>query len=124
MEMKTLKRKTPIQQVRQGDVLVTVTSAETDASDNNEPLTVAYGEQTGHHHTFERGCQLVCDESAAISTETAAQMIARLGGGTIRTGRDGAEMRHQEHAPVKIKGTARVTIQREYQRGAIRNVAD
>jgi len=119
---------------RQGDVLV----MEGDGNAVGERIpgkagasaTLALGEVTGHHHSiFDEGAHLFAMEGNQLTGESAMQMIARLGGGLVPDRllklEKPAELRHQEHDTIKLPaGDKVVRIQREYQPGAMRSVAD
>jgi len=73
-------------------------------------IVLAYGEVTGHAH--------------AIAEETAESFVGE--NGEIFLSVDApAEVKHEEHSTITLPiGTYRVTRQREYTPGEIRNVAD
>jgi hypothetical protein len=107
-------------QFRQGDVLIErVQNIKTEtgkSAKDNGRVILAHGEVTGHAHE-------VMDEKADIFHPATPddQGMTRL---VLKLGRD-AQLKHQEHAPIPlVKGTYRVTRQREYSPEAIRNVAD
>lgn len=95
---------------RQGDVLImrVAKPVSTKFETPETPVILAHGEATGHAHTIAGVRQLWRDGSELILRIDAPQ-----------------EVRHQEHAPIKLPpGTYRVRRQREYTPEAIRNVAD
>ena len=93
-------------------------------------VVLAHGEVTGHSHAIKhQGAQLFAMEDNRVTGETADQMIARLGGGVIPdrvlTLERPAALRHEEHDTIKLPaGDHLVRVQREYQPGAMRSVAD
>jgi hypothetical protein len=105
---------------RQGDVLIQKVNekpADAEKMARTDGLVIlAYGEATGHHHSF--GSRLV--NMYAVKDEFSSR-----GSGWLTVGGQGAVLRHQEHGPIKIPaGTYRVIKQREYIAGRIVNVAD
>lgn len=93
---------------RQGDVLlIKVLSLPADV----KPLdhtTVAYGEATGHHHSF-----------------TSQATLFQSGPLMFVVAEPGAVLTHQEHAPIAVDpGVYEVRIQREYHPAEIRQVLD
>lgn len=121
-------------QFRQGDVLIDFDNPPT-ALGKKLPreagrVVLAHGEATGHTHSIgDRGVSLFALENNRATGESAAQAIARIGGGLVRdraleTKRPVALV-HQEHDPIKLPaGTARVIIQRTYEPAGLRSVAD
>lgn len=103
--------------VRQGDVLIVSCSSIPETAVPVDPdagrIVVAYGEATGHHHSFQhrRGVTLFRDDAA---------------GGTLYLRVDeSADLIHQEHSPLTVRpGVHRVSIQRTYRGGLVRRVAD
>lgn len=93
-------------------------------------IVLAHGEVTGHAHAIEsRYASLYLDDSNRLSGPDAMTMLSRLGGGLIpdrvlkatRT----VALGHEEHGEIKLPaGGYTVRIQREYQPGELRNVAD
>ncbi len=84
---------------RQGDVLLIRVDEHPKEAVKLPNVTVAYGEATGHHHTFERGAVLMeLDEQVwVVATES-------------------APLAHQEHETILVDpGIYRVQIQREYE---------
>jgi hypothetical protein len=96
-------------QYRQGDVLVErVDSIPQDAVLRNTNI-VAYGEATGHNHSFGDGRTQVLEHDGNI--------FARL---VVAT-----PLEHQEHATIVLPpGDYRITLQREYTPQEIRRVQD
>lgn len=103
-------------QFRQGDLLIErVAEVPQDglkdvAVDGGRHI-LAYGEITGHHHS--------------VATESGS-FLREADDGTLYLGvpKDTA-LTHQEHTSVPLKeGTYKVTKQREYHRGEVRNVLD
>lgn len=105
-------------QYRQGDVyLVPVSESEFDTSNMAKAKrpTVALGEATGHHHTFE-GDVVVYEEKSDLAINERGMLVDV---------REDAVLTHQEHAPIQVpKGKYRRVIQMEYSPAEIRNVAD
>lgn len=120
-------------QFRQGDVLIDYEHPAQPAKRlprEDGAVVLAHGEVTGHRHAIDsHNCSLFSVEGNQITGETAMQAIARLGGGLIPdkalTAKRPVDLTHDEHATIKLPaGTARVTIQREYNPRALRSVAD
>jgi len=87
-----------------------MTSLNKDAGGNwivaKQPLTLAAGEATGHHHTLYPVAAGVIVES--ILDDKGAVYRFRVSGGD-------AELRHQEHHTLKIvPGVYEITHEREY----------
>ena len=129
------KKKSVRKMWRQGDVLVMSADRGAKAGEHipgkdGAAATLALGEVTGHHHSiFDRGARLMAMEESRVTGESALQMIARLGGGIVPDRllklEDPAVLVHQEHDAIKLPaGDKVVRIQREYQPGAMRSVAD
>jgi hypothetical protein len=81
-------------------------------------VELAQGESTGHVHA-------ICSEDAVLY-ETAAHGAAalRLGERLLKT-RQTVMLEHEEHATIHVPaGTWMVRIQRTYERGSMRSVAD
>jgi len=105
--------------IRQGDVLIVPVktipqTAQRVAAENNR-LILARGEATGHHH------------SIAMSDRVAMFREDGSGGGLFLTvaGDAPAMLEHQEHTALPIApGKHRVVIQRTFQAGMVRRVAD
>jgi len=74
--------------------------------------TVAYGEATGHHHTFNGGQVIVYD--APIGH------VMKVGNETISVTKfvdvlEATKLEHQEHKAIEIpRGTYAISIEREY----------
>ena len=99
--------------VRQGDVLVVgvtkIPKAAKPKGRDRGRCVLAYGEATGHAHAIE--------DITALLLDHGEELYLRADGVVT--------LRHEEHAPIEIPaGNYRVVRQREYQPGAIRNVAD
>lgn len=133
MAKKRATKKVTTFMARQGDVLIMAIEAPSklgaEVSRENGRLVLAHGESTGHAHAIAGSCHLYMDEQRPVSTEDAATMVARLGGGLIPDRvlvcDAPVELRHEEHATVTIPaGAYKIRIQREYSPGALRNVAD
>ncbi len=101
---------------RQGDVLIERIDGDIPEAATKLPreaglVTLARGEATGHHHSIaNRGvCMYQCEDGRYLN----------IGGKTP------AVLFHQEHSKVELPpGRYKVTIQREYVAGELRNVAD
>ena len=100
-------------QFRQGDVLITKVASRTKTSQpkgrDAGRIVLAYGEVTGHAHA-------IADLNALLFSD----------GDDLYLEADGTvSLRHEEHARIEIPGgTYKITRQREYTPGEIRNVAD
>ena len=82
---------------RQGDVLL-VEVATIPGGCKKKDLTIAYGEVTGHHHTFDSGECLV---------SSTGQQYVQL--------ENPANLTHQEHDTITFQpGKDKVVLQREY----------
>lgn len=128
------KQKAPTM-YRQGDVLITLIEGYEPARGKPEKreggaVVLAHGEVTGHSHRIaSRSASLFALESDRLSGESAMQMISRLGGGVIPDRllevKAPVDLVHEEHATIKLPaGKYIVSIQREYQPGSLRSVAD
>ena len=100
-------------QLRQGDVLLLPVNR-LPRSAKQQPATgrivLAQGEATGHAHTVD---------------QHAATMSLDEGGVMFLTVEQLTEVRHQEHAPLRLEpGKYKVVRQREYTPQAPHNVAD
>ena len=100
---------------RQGDVLIQrVDEVVPKNLIKTKHNTLAFGEVTGHHHTFTDG-----GVTCFADTETALPTWVKV----ERT--EGAPLTHQEHDTIVLpEGTYKVTRQVEYTPGELRNVAD
>lgn len=103
--------------IRQGDVLVVpckeIPASAVAVAPTNDRLIVAFGEATGHHHSFphRRGAVLFRDDAA--------------GGTLYMTAAEPVALEHQEHSALTIApGTYRVAIQRTMTAGVARRVED
>jgi len=113
-------------QIRQGDVLLeSCNPSELKGLTKTKP-TVALGEATGHHHSFQG--KHTTGFFKAGDAEVGAQLIA---GGIpalaeyIEVKDKPDNLTHQEHGPIAhAPGTYKKTQQVEYEREQIRNVAD
>ena len=109
-----------MKQYRQGDVLlIEVSESEFKAKGfvNTKTKTVAVGEATGHHHTFEGDVDILVEEGTSDLAVNNQGMLVDV--------RRDSVLRHQEHAPIVVPiGKYRRIIQREYSPDAIRNVMD
>lgn len=110
-----------MKQYRQGDVLlVEVSDKDFDTSEfiPADHKTLALGEATGHHHTFECGDVVVYErpEESNLAINNRGQLVDV---------RSDAVLAHQEHDAITIlKGKYVRIIQREYTPEAIVNVRD
>lgn len=108
--------KTP-KMYRQGDVLLIEISQFEEGYTPSKSKTVALGEATGHHHTFEGDVEIL------VSKETSN--LAVNDQGILVDVRSDAILVHQEHATIEIPtGHYRRIIQREYSPEAVVNVMD
>ncbi len=105
--------------IRQGDVLVVpvteIPPGAVAAQPESGRLILARGEATGHHH------------SIALSERVTMFRDDGAGGGLFLTVSPGAPvaLEHQEHTALPVvPGRHRVLIQRTYQSGMVRRVAD
>jgi len=109
-----------MKQYRQGDVLLIEVSDSDFNTDNfakSKAKTVALGEATGHHHTFEGDVELFVEQKTSDLAINEQGMLVNV--------REDCTLVHQEHAAITIpKGKYRRVIQREYTPEAIRNVLD
>jgi hypothetical protein len=108
---------------RQGDVLIERIESIPESATKQPPsdrIILALGEVTGHHHCLclpEPADWWKTDETKPSTTGLAGEIFFDLAAP--------AEITHQEHAKIALApGKYRVTRQREYAPGAIRNVAD
>lgn len=82
---------------RQGDVLLMKVDS-IPSGCKKKDLTIAYGEVTGHHHTFDSGTCMV---------DSTGQQYVQL--------EKPAELHHQEHDTLTFQhGVYKVILQREY----------
>ena len=107
-------------QYRQGDVfLIEVPDSEFETKGfvQSKTKTVALGEATGHHHTFEGDVDVFVAETS--------ENLAVNDQGMLVDVKENSVLVHQEHAAIEVpKGKYRRVIQREYTPEAIRNVMD
>ena len=75
------------EQVAQGDVLFTPRNELPASLKKLETKTVAYGEATGHHHTFTDTCELFEDGNGIM---------------WVVVGEEGADIDHQEHDTIRF----------------------
>jgi hypothetical protein len=98
----------PMQPIRQGDVLLLPTAEITGTKLPH--LTLAEGEVTGHRHRIISG---------------QAELYQANGTLYLKVLSDSATLSHEEHHPIQIpQGNWAVKIQREYEPGGWRYVAD
>lgn len=110
------------QQIRQGDVFVTPTTAKPSAQAkrilDHGRVILAYGEVTGHAHE-------VIEETVTESELPAMQLFEEPDGTRMLLVDRPCVLRHEEHGPIDLApGAYRVIRQREYSPEEIRNVAD
>lgn len=88
---------------RQGDVLVVRAEQLPESSEEvawQDRVVLAYGELTGHAHAID-----------ALHAKMYAHGDTRF----IVVGKDGADLKHEEHSPIHLKeGVYRIVHQREY----------
>lgn len=101
-------------QYRQGDILIErvghLPTAE-QKQNRGEPIILAHGEVTGHHHKL--------DTDKADWWKDPSSQVQHI----RPAGR--AAIVHQEHGPIPVKSRLyKITRQREYTPEAIRNVTD
>jgi hypothetical protein len=118
------KKKTVPLCFRQGDVLLmkvddsSAVGVEVPRDDGR--LILASGEVTGHHHAIASRDAHLFEMPTAKDDARALKMGERI----LKTFKPVA-LEHEEHAPVRLPaGTFVVKIQKTYQRGSIRSVAD
>ena len=114
------KAKTPAM-YRQGDVLIVAVEGlpkNLKPLSKKHPVTLAFGEVTGHSHTIAHGAtgftsaEVVDDNTVSLAEYIEVEEAL-------------AKLTHQEHDTIELpKGTYRIGHQREYTPEAIRNVAD
>lgn len=118
---------------RQGDVLLIEATGITPGKKlprEDGGIVLAHGEVTGHKHQIrDRGACLYALEDNRLTDETAAQAIARIGGGLapdrLLVVTKTATLKHEEHDPIKLPpGQYTVRLQREYHPEELRQVAD
>jgi hypothetical protein len=98
---------------RQGDVLIkaieSIPEKTTAVPRENGTIVLAHGEVTGHSHA-------IASRFAHLAADGARRFL--------RADRE-VTLRHEEHGPVQLPaGSYEIVIQREYEPGAVRNVAD
>lgn len=108
----------------QGDILIervadVVPTKAVQTAKADEPVVVAEGEATGHRHLFLDGVAMFRDDGLA------RDVPGNLYVGHLVVEPGGAQMLHNEHAPVKLtEGTYRVRRQREVEPQDVGIVAD
>lgn len=115
-----MKRKTII--YRQGDVLLVPiqTTSRGKSVHENGRIILAHGEATGHAHEIE-----MAQNGSVVLEQITDQNDSLFGARLLRIEGRTAILKHQEHAPIRIKpGTYKVVRQREYSPTSIRTVAD
>ena len=110
-------------QVRQGDVLVTVSdSIPQDCKPvkrDNGQVILAYGEVTGHCHAIAEPDVALMEREVAVGGKMLKELFMRV------DAPKGAKLTHQEHTTTTIPpGTYTVKRQREYARGEVRQILD
>lgn len=122
--------------IRQGDVLlVPVDDSEADGAKakprDKGRLIVAYGEVTGHAHQVMEAGSAIFDGKRAVLVKDApakdrtAEILTAKGGAILVRAFKGAQLVHEEHAPIDLKpGTYRYIPQTEHTPWGERRVAD
>jgi hypothetical protein len=97
--------------IRQGDVILLPTQQAISIGDKRLPhLTIAEGEVTGHKHRISDGKAELYEKDGLLYLKVLSET---------------ATLTHEEHNPIQIpQGSWMVRIQREYEPGAWRYVAD
>ena len=104
-------------QARQGDVLIQRVDSGTAKTKPQGRVILAHGEVTGHAHEVEDVAVVTAFDEVPIGTDRLTTHYMNL--------KASSRVVHQEHGPIPVtKGTYKITRQREYAPGAIRNVAD
>lgn len=103
--------------VRQGDVLLvpidSIPQTAVNAGAKHRRLILAYGEQSGHHHSIAERDGI---ELSEIPSQSEMFLLVKEGD---------ALLEHQEHGAIKIPaGSYRVVIQKEFNPTGERRVAD
>jgi hypothetical protein len=101
--------------IRQGDVFLVsckdIPKGLKPVAKDNLRVVLAYGEVTGHHHSFGDDCDV-----ALLEGESGERFLQV---------ENTASLEHQEHDAIEIPaGNYRVIIQREYSPEAIKRVVD
>lgn len=103
-----------VKQARQGDVLMVkmdIPASAKAVKQENGLATLAYGEATGHHHSFHEKARLFRDDGA--------------GGALYVRNKAGAALTHQEHDTIRTPaGDIRKVTQMEHTPQALRRVED
>lgn len=104
----------------QGDILLIRIGDEAESlHEPEQPIVLAEGEVTGHKHAVHGGAMLFRDDAQARAIPDDLYI------GTLRVGKDGADLRHEEHAAIALRpGRYEVRRQREYHAGMARVVED
>ena len=117
---------TGLSHFRQGDVLIERIVRIPATAAPQKPSTriiLAHGEATGHHHALETTDP--ADWWITRGTSADSQKPATLAGALFVVLLTGGRVSHQEHADIQLPpGNYRITRQREYSPGSLRNVAD
>lgn len=100
---------------RQGDVLFFEVDSIPEGLKKTKKTTLAYGEKTGHHHSFDMGSGVVgyADDEEGLSQYFEVEKTAAL--------------KHQEHDPIVVGEKSKkfaAVIQVEYTPQEIRQVMD
>lgn len=117
MKKKTNKNtnKSKCWHARQGDVLIIATDKIPSNQVVTKKPTLAYGEVTGHHHTF-------CGEvhTYAETIEALAEYMR-----VVESPTSPATLTHQEHGPIEVPpGKYRAVLQTEYTPKELQRVRD
>lgn len=100
-------------QARQGDVLLVPVKTIPTSLKKTTDRTLALGEATGHHHTFDGGATCYAEEPTAL-----ADFVNVADG-------ESATLAHQEHAPIEFApGVYEHVRQYNYTPAALQRVAD
>ncbi len=96
---------------RQGDVLLRRINEIPENKTKTKRATLAYGEATGHHHTFEAGAVGFADEEEGLANFVTVE--------------HGTFLKHQEHSPIEFPmGNYEKLVQVEDTGSEIVQVAD
>lgn len=107
-----------MKQFRQGDVLLVEISEFDEVFMPVANKTLALGEATGHHHTFDGDVIVLENPGESSMSINDKGMLVEVRG-------ESAVLTHQEHAPITIpKGKYKRIIQRQYTPAGIINVSD
>ena len=92
--------------LRQGDVLIQRVDSIPKTAKKTSSLTLALGEVTGHHHSFENGSVQLFDNTSPQGDDPVKWFEVKSKQATLG---------HQEHGKMTVsEGQYKVTIEREY----------